>query len=65
MLDQHGAGVAVFRIGTYRPCSDIFPIYGWVQKYWTTSLQIKLTDVKFLNFPSPQGAFLQRADVRW
>jgi hypothetical protein len=34
-----------------RPCSDIFPIYGWVQKYWTTLVEIKLTDVNFPNFP--------------
>ncbi|MBV0882268.1 hypothetical protein KTQ42_23615 [Noviherbaspirillum sp. L7-7A] len=38
-----------------RPCSDIFPIHGWVQKYWTTLEKIKLTDVNFPNFPGADG----------
>lgn len=29
----------------------MFPIHGWVEKYWTTLLEIQLTDVKFSNFP--------------
>jgi len=51
MLDQRGAGIAVCRIRTYRHRSDIFPIRGWVEKYWTNLLEIQLTDVKFSNFP--------------
>jgi hypothetical protein len=51
MLDQRGAGIAVCRIRTYRHRSDIFPIHGWVEKYWTTLLEIQLTDVKFSKFP--------------
>ncbi|HEX8883673.1 MAG TPA: hypothetical protein VF797_04215, partial [Noviherbaspirillum sp.] len=38
-----------------RPCSDIFPIHGWVQKYWTTLVEIELTDVNFPNFPAADG----------
>jgi len=40
-----------------RPCSDIFPIHGWVQKYWPTLLEIQLTDVKFSNLPASQLVF--------
>jgi UV DNA damage repair endonuclease len=61
VLNQLAAGVAVYRIGIYRPCSDIFPIHGWVQKYWTTLLEIQLTDVKFSNLPALRLGFLQRA----
>jgi hypothetical protein len=38
----------------------MFPIHGWVEKYWTTLLEIQLTDVKFLNFPG--AAALMPAD---
>jgi hypothetical protein len=51
MLDQRDAGIAVCRIRTYRHRSDILPIHGWVEKYWTTLLEIQLTDVKFSNLP--------------
>jgi hypothetical protein len=47
-----------------RPCSDIFPIHGWVQKYWTTLVEIKLTDVNFPNLPRCGWAFPRTADTR-
>jgi hypothetical protein len=35
-----------------------------VQKYWTTLLEIKLTDVNFPNFPAARTGFLEKSR-RW
>src|SRR6478672_7024955 len=63
LFNQHDAGIAICRIGSCRPCSDIFPIHEWVQKYWTTLVEIQLTDVKISNFPAIWPACRESAET--